>query len=68
MVSRICLPAQETQVPFLGLEDPLEGRAWPPTPVFLAGDRGAWRGYSPWGHEELDTTKQQQQSYLTDGT
>ena len=21
-------------------------------------DRGAWRGYSPWGHKELDTTEQ----------
>ena len=21
-------------------------------------DRGAWRGYSPWGHKELDMTEQ----------
>ena len=21
-------------------------------------DRGAWRGYSPWGRKELDTTEQ----------
>ena len=21
-------------------------------------DRGAWRGYRPWGHKELDTTEQ----------
>ena len=21
-------------------------------------DSGAWREYSPWGHEELDTTEQ----------
>ena len=21
-------------------------------------DRGAWRGYGPWGHEELDRTEQ----------
>ena len=39
------LPAmQETHVPSLGWEDPLE-KEWLPTPVFLPGkfmDRGAW--------------------------
>ena len=39
------LPAkQETQVPFLGGEDPWR-REWQPIPVFLPGefrDRGAW--------------------------
>ena len=40
------LPAvQETWVRSLGQEDPLERRAWQPTPVFLPGEfhRGAWR-------------------------
>ena len=33
------LPAmQETGVQSLGREDPLEGRAWQPTPVFLPGE------------------------------
>ena len=33
------LPAmQETLVQFLGWEDPLEGRLWQPTPVFLLGE------------------------------
>ena len=40
------LPAmQETCVRSLGWEDPLEERAWPPTPVFLPGEpmeTGAW--------------------------
>ena len=36
---------RETWVQFLGWEDPLEeGRAWPPTPVFLPGE-------SPWTEE-----------------
>ena len=48
------LPAvRETWVQFLGWEDPLEeGRAWPPTPVFLPGE-----GYRPRGRKESDTTK-----------
>ena len=29
---------QETRVQSLGWEDPLEGRAWQPTPVFLPGE------------------------------
>ena len=37
------LPAiRENWVRSLGWEDPLEGRAWQPTPVFLLG-RGAWQ-------------------------
>ena len=35
-------------------------RTWQPTPVFLPGESHGWRnlaGYSPWGHEELDTTE-----------
>ena len=35
-------------------------RKWQPTPVFLPGkshgQRG-WGGYSPWGHNESDTTE-----------
>ena len=40
---------------------PLWRRKWQPTPVFLPGKSHGWRslaGYSPWGHKELDTTKQ----------
>ena len=36
-------------------------REWQPTPVFLPGKSHGQRrlvGYSPWGHKELDTTKQ----------
>ena len=55
------LPAMpETWVQSLGLEDPLEeGKtqssilAWR-----IPMDRGSWQGYSPWGHKELDMTKQ----------
>ena len=35
-------------------------RQWQPTPVLLPGKLHGWRslvGYSPWGHEELDTTE-----------
>ena len=55
------LPAmQETQVRSLGQEEPLEGRAWQPTPVFLPGESHGQRslaGNSPWGHKKLDTTE-----------
>ena len=44
----------------MGQEDPLEeGKtqssilAWR-----IPMDRGSWQGYSPWGHKELDMTKQ----------
>ena len=36
-------------------------RQWQPTPVLLPGKSHGWRGlvgYSPWGHEEVDTTEQ----------
>ena len=36
-------------------------REWLPTPVFMPGEFHGQRslaGYSPWGHEELDTTEQ----------
>ena len=40
----------------LGQEDPLEGRAWQPTLVFLPGESHELRsllGYSPKGRKEL---------------
>ena len=55
---------QETQVRFLGLEDPLE--KWQPTPVFLPRKSHGQRslaGYSPWGHKRVGhdlATKQHQ--------
>ena len=36
-------------------------RQWHPTPVLWPGKSHGWRslvGYSPWGHEESDTTEQ----------
>ena len=57
------LPAmQETQVGSLGWEDPLE-KEWLSAPVFLPAEFHGERnlmGYTPWGHKDLDTTKQQQ--------
>ena len=51
------MPAtKETQVQFLGLEDPLE-KETATTPVFLPGKSHGHRslkGYSLWGHKELD--------------
>ena len=41
-----------------GLEDPMEGRSWQPTPVFLSGKFQEQRnlvGYSPWDCKESDT-------------
>ena len=52
------LPVQETQVPSLGQEDPLE-KEMQPTPVSLPGKFHGQRslvGYSPWGHKESDMT------------
>ena len=55
------LPAVwETWVRSLGQEDPLE-KEMATTPVLLPGKFHGWRslvGYSPWGHEESDTTEQ----------
>ena len=48
---------QEMQVQSLGKEDPLEGRAWQPTPVFLPGKSHGQRslvGYSLWGHKRVE--------------
>ena len=55
-----CLPTmQETQVRFLGQEDPLE-KEMQPTSVLLPGKSHGWRilvAYSPWGGKELDMTE-----------
>ena len=48
---------QQTQVPSLGQEDPLEDEM---TPVFLPGKSQGQKslaGYSPWGPKESDTTE-----------
>ena len=50
---------QETQVPFLGQEDPWR-KEWQPTLVFLPGESHGQRilvGYSPQGCKELDMTE-----------
>ena len=50
---------QETQVGFLGREDPWR-RGWQPAPVFLPGESPGQRslaGYSPWGRTESDMAK-----------
>ena len=49
---------QKTWVQFLGREDPLEKGHGNPLQSCLRNpkDRGAWRGYSPWGGKESDTT------------
>ena len=53
---------QETQVLFLGRDDPPgEGNGNPLQCSCLENpmDRGAWwAAYSPWGHKELDMTEQ----------
>ena len=51
---------QETWVPSLGWEDPLE-EGMEHTPVFLPGESHGQRslaGFSPWGRKELDTIEQ----------
>ena len=54
------LPAeQETWVPSLGWDDPLE-KAWQPTPVFLPRESHRQRslaGYNLWTHKESDMTE-----------
>ena len=52
---------QETQVPSLGGEDPLEEEMATHSSQFLPGISHGQRklaGYSPWGHKESDTTEQ----------
>ena len=55
------LPAmQETRFQSLGQKDPWR-REWLPTPISLPGEfhgMGSLAGYTPWGHKELDMTKQ----------
>ena len=51
---------QDTWIPPLGQEDSWK-REWQPTPVFLPGESHGQRslgGYSPWRHEESDTSEQ----------
>ena len=58
---------QETQVRFLGWEDPLE-KEWQPTPVFLPGRSHGQRslvGYSPWALKESDMPGQRTLSIFT---
>ena len=46
-------------------------RKWQPTPVLLPGESHGWRslvGYSPWGHEELDTTERLHFHFSLPGT
>ena len=48
--------SQDTQVPSLGQEDPLEEGAWQPTPVFLRRESHGQRslvGYSPVGSQRV---------------
>ena len=50
---------EETRVPSLGQEEPLE-KGMANYSIFLPGEsHGQWSlvGYSPWGHRELDTTE-----------
>ena len=55
---------QETQVRFLGRQNPLE-KEIQPTPVFLPGEfhgQKSLAGYSPWGYKRVEhnlVTKQQ---------
>ena len=46
---------QETRVQSLGQEDPLEERAWQPTPVFLPGESNGERSLIDL--KESDTTE-----------
>ena len=47
---------QETQIQSLGQEDPLEGEMATHSSI-LAHGQGSLRGYSPWGHKELNMTE-----------
>ena len=51
---------QEMWVLSLGQEDPLEEGMATHSSILarrIPIDRGAWRGYSPWGPKESDTTE-----------
>ena len=43
-------------------------RSWQPTPVFLPGElhgQSSLAGYSPWDHEELDTSERKGDGHIT---
>ena len=50
----------ETQVPFLGWEDPLEKGMATHSSILPGESPGQWNlaDYSPWGHKEWDMTEQ----------
>ena len=51
---------QETQVQFLGQEDPLEEGTATHSSILLPGEsqgQGSLVGYSPWGHKESEATE-----------
>ena len=55
MAQIVNLPAmQETQIQSLGQEDPWRRERLPTENTM---NRGAWQGYSSWGHKELDKTE-----------
>ena len=52
---------QETWVLSLGQEDPLEKEMAAHSSILarkIPMDRGAWLGYSPWGHKEWESSVQ----------
>ena len=49
--------AQETQVQYLGQEDPLEGEMVTHSSIFAGILPQTEEGYSPWGHKQWDTTE-----------
>ena len=53
------MQTQETRVRSLGREDPLEEGMATLQCSCLENpmDRGAWQGYSPWGHRDSDSTE-----------
>ena len=54
------LPANAGDIRDTGREDPLEEGMATHFSVLawrIPIDRGAWRGYSPWGRKESDTTE-----------
>ena len=57
---------QETQAPSLGQEKSSGGGNGDPSQYSCLENpmgRGAWEGYSLWGHKESDTTKQLSTEY-----
>ena len=63
LLSPLLLASTEKQVPTVISWR----RKWQPTPVLLPRKLHGWRsrvGYSPWGHEESDTTERLHDSYF----